>query len=49
MEWARKHGLSDYNSDLESWKAKLEKGGYKAWEIASAVGFEGILVAKDVK
>ena len=48
--WARKFGgLINYDGDLESCKEKLEKDGYKAWTIFSAIGFSGLVIAKDVK
>ena len=48
-QWARQYGLIYYEGNLEICKAKLEELGYKAWEICSAVGFGGLIVAKDVK
>ncbi|MDB6020453.1 MAG: uncharacterized protein JWQ04_310 [Pedosphaera sp.] len=50
IEWARKYGgLIHYDGDLETCKAKLDKDGYKAWTICSAIGFSGLVIAKDVK
>ena len=50
VEWACKFGgLAYYDGDLELCKAKLEKNGCKIWTICSAIGFEGIIIAKSKK
>ena len=50
VEWARKHGgLILFEDSLEACKARLEEDGYKAWTISSAIGFEGLVIAKDAK
>jgi hypothetical protein len=49
VEWAGKFGgLAYYNGDLEACKANLEENGYKVWTICSAIGFEGVVIAKSV-
>jgi hypothetical protein len=50
VEWADKFGgLAYYTGDLEICKTKLEENGYKVWTIYSAIGFEGIVIAKSLK
>ena len=48
-EWWRQHGgYSLWNDDRETYRAKLEENGYRAWTIDSAIGFEGFVIAKAV-
>jgi hypothetical protein len=50
VEWARKYGgLISHEGNLKACKTKLEKAGYKAWAICSAIGFEGFVIAKSIK
>jgi hypothetical protein len=49
-KWARDHGglpLGDGNHEICI--DELEKDGYAAWTIWSAVGFKGIVIAKGVR
>ena len=49
-EWFRQHGgLNFFDKDLSVYKTKLENEGYKSWSIGSAIGFEGFVIAKNVK
>ena len=48
-EWWRLHGgYQLWDDDPEKYRANLEKEGYRAWTIDSAVGFEGFVIAKAV-
>jgi hypothetical protein len=50
VEWAGKYGgLAHYEGNIERCRIKLEKDGYKVWNICSAIGFMGIVIAKNVK
>lgn len=49
VEWASRFGgLAYYDGDLERFKLSLEQEGFKLWTIWSAVGFEGLVIAKNV-
>ncbi|MBI3416156.1 MAG: hypothetical protein HY043_12735 [Verrucomicrobia bacterium] len=49
VEWWRLHGgYQLWDDDPSKYRAKLEKEGYRAWTIDSAIGFEGFVVAKAV-
>ena len=48
-EWWQLHGgYAHWSDDRAKYLATLEQGGYHAWVIASAVGFEGFVIAKSV-
>jgi hypothetical protein len=48
-EWWRQHGgFAHWSDDRGEYLATLEKHGYHAWAIESAVGFEGFVIAKSV-
>ena len=48
-EWWRLHGgFAHWSDDRARYLATLEQGGYHAWTIDSAVGFEGFVIAKSV-
>jgi hypothetical protein len=48
VEWNRMYGVKHWEADLESYISKLGGMGLKAWEITSAIGFYGFVVAKEV-
>lgn len=48
-EWDRQHGVSRWVSDRTRYKAALESESLQAWEISSAVGFEGVVLAKRIE
>ena len=43
------YGVSYWESNIEEYIANLNNNGYKAWEITSAIGFYGFLIAKSIK
>ena len=49
VEWWRLHGgYQLWDDDLNRYRGKLERAGYHAWAIYSAIGFEGFVIAKAV-
>ena len=49
-DWCRLHGgYNHWSDDRAKYIATLEQGGYHAWTIDSAVGFEGFVIAKSVR
>ncbi len=48
-EWDRQHGISHWHDDRAKYQATLESDSLKAWEIASAVGFAGVVVARTIE
>lgn len=50
LNWASLHGgVPHWNrDDRSSYQAKLEAAGYKAWDIRSAIGFSGFVIAKSI-
>ena len=48
-EWDRQHGVSRWDSDHTRYQAALESECLQAWEISSAVGFEGVVLAKGIE
>ena len=48
-EWFRLHGgYIHWNDDREIYLKALEAEGYRAWNIESAIGFAGFVVAKRI-
>jgi hypothetical protein len=48
-EWSRLNGgYHLWDDDPDIYRAKLEKAGYHAWNITSAIGFHGFVIAKAV-
>ena len=48
-EWWRLHGgYAHWSDDRGKYLAALEQGGYHAWTIDSAIGFEVFVIAKSV-
>ena len=47
-EWNRMYGVSYWKSDLAGYVSYLESNSYKAWEITSAIGFYGFVIAKEI-
>ncbi|OYW74460.1 MAG: hypothetical protein B7Z37_17685 [Verrucomicrobia bacterium 12-59-8] len=50
LHWAQQHGGVPHwdRDDRASYQAKLEAGGYKAWDISSSIGFAGFVVAQSI-
>jgi hypothetical protein len=48
-EWDRQHGISRWDADRAKYQAALESDSLRAWEIASAVAFSGIVIAKSIE
>jgi hypothetical protein len=48
-EWDRQHSISHWHDDRAKYQATLESESLKAWEIASAVGFAGVVIAKTIE
>ena len=47
--WCRQHGGNQlWDEDSAKYRSDLEREGYKAWSIESAIGFEGFVIAKAV-
>ena len=47
-EWRRMYGVKYWESDLNGYINKLNSMGLKVWEITSAIGFYGFIIAKEV-
>ena len=47
-EWNRMYGIKYWGSDVTSYIAKLQAMDLKVWEITSAIGFYGFVIAKKV-
>lgn len=47
-KWNGLCGIKYWESDFESYISKLSGMGVKAWEITSAIGFYGFIVAREV-
>lgn len=47
-EWDRKYGLRLFEN-LDSYTETLENSRYKVWRVESAIGFWGLVVAREVK
>jgi hypothetical protein len=48
-EWNRQHGISRWDDDRARYQAALESDSLRAWEIDSAVGFAGVVIAKTIQ
>jgi hypothetical protein len=50
LHWACQHGGIPHwdRDDRASYQAKLIADGYKAWDISSAIGFSGFVIAKSI-
>jgi hypothetical protein len=46
--WTQHGGLSHWDDDRGRYQARLETESYKAWEINSAIGFGGFVIAATV-
>ena|ERR1700691_3208726 len=49
LKWADSYSSLRHDENMDSWKSKLENDGYKIWTIYSAIGFSGVIVAKEAK
>jgi hypothetical protein len=47
-KWAQLYGIRNWNNDLSSYEEYLTSENYRAWEIGSAIGFAGFVVAKSI-
>lgn len=47
-EWNRMYGVKYWQSDVATYIEKLSSMGLKVWEITSAIGFYGFVIAKEV-
>ena len=47
-EWRRMYGVKYWESDVSGYINKLNSMGLKVWEITSAIGFYGFIIAKEV-
>ena len=47
-EWDRKYGLRLFEN-LDSYAETLQNSRYKVWRVESAIGFWGLVVAREVK
>lgn len=48
IEWNRMYGVKYWKSDFASYLQYLESNAFKAWEITSAIGFYGFVIAKEI-
>lgn len=48
IEWSRMYGVRHWKSGLASYVSYLECNAFKAWEITSAIGFYGFVIAKEI-
>jgi len=46
--WREHGGYLYWDDDREAYRASLESKGYRAWNLTSAVGFAGFVVAKGI-
>ncbi|WP_196138957.1 hypothetical protein [Aliikangiella sp. G2MR2-5] len=47
-EWSRMYGVKFWQSDIASYIDELKSMGLRVWEITSAIGFYGFVIAKEV-
>ncbi|WP_323816617.1 hypothetical protein [Cellvibrio sp. NN19] len=47
-EWSRMFGVRHWKSDMASYVSYLKNNEFKAWEITSAIGFYGFVIAKEI-
>ena len=47
-EWNRLYGVRGWKNDSKEYASMLDSLGYKAWQIESAVGFFGFVIAKAI-
>src|SRR2546423_13034599 len=48
-EWDRQHGITGWVDDRTKYQAALRSESLRAWEIASAIGFGGFVIAKTIE
>ncbi|MET1080730.1 MAG: hypothetical protein ABWY06_22190 [Pseudomonas sp.] len=48
-QWHHWHGLALWNGSPQGYALELERLGYKAWRIDSAIGFSGMVIAKAIR
>ena len=46
---ATKHGLNYWHTDASEYGKTLEREGFHVWRFASAIGFAGFVMARDVR
>ena len=47
--WRRTLAVRYWDSDMEGYQSKLKAMGMRAWELGSAIGFAGFIIAKSVQ
>ncbi|WP_146168222.1 hypothetical protein [Pseudomonas mangrovi] len=47
-KWSQMYGVKHWKSDMASYAAHLKNNEFKAWEITSAIGFYGFVIAKEI-
>ena len=47
--WNKYHKISHWDPNPEKYFANLKNNEYKGWEITSAIGFYGFVIAKNVQ
>lgn len=47
-EWSRVYGVRYWRSDMASYISYLKDNAFKSWEITSAIGFYGFVIAKEI-
>lgn len=48
LEWNRMFGVNQFKGSIEDYAIYLQDQNYKAWEITSAIGFYGFVIAQSV-
>jgi hypothetical protein len=50
VEWYHWHGgIHHWDDDRARYQARLEEDSFKAWDIGSAIGFGGFVIAKTIE
>jgi hypothetical protein len=49
QHWSKWYGISHWHDDQEQFSKNLKSNKYKVWEITSAIGFYGFVIAKKVE
>jgi hypothetical protein len=47
-EWSRMYRIRNWKSAIASYLLHLQSNSFKAWEITSAIGFYGFIIAKEI-
>lgn len=46
--WHARSGVHLWCDSAEKYSADLQHGGYRAWRIESAIGFDGFVIAREI-